>query len=303
MSTRCRAFTLVELLVVIGIIGLLVGLLLPALNKARVISRTAYCLSNLRTIGFAMAMYEDEKKGYFPYPVTSQGKPPGASDTVSDETDVWFNAIDPYLQRIQTDSSRKGVAADRTYSRIKQCIVWQDFPDLHGAAGTSEGSLGETARTFKMNAYLRHGDYTEPIPATTGSIFAKVTDVRHAENFVLIGDGVSLDFTGDVPNQRDSEDFCMGVNDHVDTYPALRHNGRANILFVDGHAISLLLATTTFNLSFTPKSPITTWQAEFIVSKGSFNPEKTLNEQPNVTRNPSMTVEWSEPGILYRGGS
>ncbi|WP_428307716.1 DUF1559 domain-containing protein [Lacipirellula sp.] len=84
--SRVAGFTLVELLVVIAIIGVLVALLLPAVQAAREAARRSTCQNNLKQIGLAMQMHHDAK-GYFPM---------GAA---SGEGSMWSYPLLPYLEQ------------------------------------------------------------------------------------------------------------------------------------------------------------------------------------------------------------
>jgi prepilin-type N-terminal cleavage/methylation domain-containing protein/prepilin-type processing-associated H-X9-DG protein len=72
---RKNGFTLVELLVVIGIIALLISILLPALSKSRKSSQNIYCQNNLKQIGIATKMYANDNKDYYPDGYTLGGAP------------------------------------------------------------------------------------------------------------------------------------------------------------------------------------------------------------------------------------
>jgi prepilin-type N-terminal cleavage/methylation domain-containing protein/prepilin-type processing-associated H-X9-DG protein len=76
MKPRRHAFTLTELLVVMGLIGTLMSLLLPAVGKARAAARSAACLSNLRQMATAWAMYTSENRGrLMPYVFNTPSTP------------------------------------------------------------------------------------------------------------------------------------------------------------------------------------------------------------------------------------
>jgi prepilin-type N-terminal cleavage/methylation domain-containing protein/prepilin-type processing-associated H-X9-DG protein len=85
-----RGFTLVELLVVIGVIALLISMLLPALNRARQSAAALKCASNMRQIGVAMRMYANDNQDSIPYAHMQD-----ATGKLPDTT--WDEAIDKYV--------------------------------------------------------------------------------------------------------------------------------------------------------------------------------------------------------------
>ena len=93
-----RGFTLVELLVVIGIIAVLISVLLPAMAKARASANTVACASNLRQIGQGFTMYvaNNSNKGYLPAPYAN------APEIWPDC--YWYGKLQPYLTQQKSDS-------------------------------------------------------------------------------------------------------------------------------------------------------------------------------------------------------
>src|SRR5688572_3611670 len=75
-KSRRRAFSLVELLVVIGIVSLLIAMLMPVLSAARQASQSTQCLSNLRQMAIAAHQYAIENSGRFPIAYYSGSNPP-----------------------------------------------------------------------------------------------------------------------------------------------------------------------------------------------------------------------------------
>jgi len=134
---RARAFTLVELLVVIGIIAVLIAILLPALNKARRAAQTVACLSNLRQLGNAYMMYVGGNNGFLPYATyPSWGLRP--TDPAWQPTVHWYEFLSPYMgKKVEYDQTQTPWRRTTNYSKvIRNCPAWDidalGIPDIPG---------------------------------------------------------------------------------------------------------------------------------------------------------------------------
>jgi prepilin-type N-terminal cleavage/methylation domain-containing protein len=154
---RAHAFSLVELLVVIGIIAILMGLLLPTLQRARAASRRTVCLSNLRQIGVAIHAYTNDNNGSIPFgpaalPSTTTNFYPVAGTVTS-------------LISLQTgDPVGLGLLLERHLAKTPRVLFCPD-PDQDVAADAELSKVG--IAQAQADFFYRHGSGASLIAATT----------------------------------------------------------------------------------------------------------------------------------------
>lgn len=158
-----RAFTLVELLVVIAIIGVLVALLLPAVQAAREAARRISCTNNIRNVALGVLNYHDSF-GRFPTPASVR---PGSNDSVLTDKRLfrnWAIEILPYIEQQALFDSFQIDELTRLTEDVNEVARGSEIdimlcPSDEGQGNRFEGSSGNWARgNYAMNAYQFWGN-------------------------------------------------------------------------------------------------------------------------------------------------
>jgi prepilin-type N-terminal cleavage/methylation domain-containing protein/prepilin-type processing-associated H-X9-DG protein len=278
-SETKSGFTLVELLVVIGIIALLISILLPSLQAARRQADTVKCLSSLRQIGMAFQFYERDFKGavptvvqYYPDLGTNPMPKPAKSN------DYWIDRLMPYFTK--SGKMNFNITKQQDFDAARKTVFW-GCPAWEGWMGPSSnatykwGGISKYENGYSMNRWPTTeagypADPSKMPPGTeqqmrwTGSYEGKcyrITQWSHPSERMLLCDAnlwllgfnpVSTEGAPIAPQHVLRALASSAGTSNIDyyrhgKYPPLNganfstNGGKVafNVLFVDGHASTL----------------------------------------------------------------
>jgi len=156
LRRRARGFTLVELLVVIAIIGILIALLLPAVQAAREAARRMQCSNHLKQIGLGMQLYH-ESHGVFPYGLTSP-YPGSPLYTGGGPWNGWTVRLFPYIeQKVLADQWDYdiGYAGYNFVANLKQSrLLVFEVPTYRCPSDAPNKCYGESAQPEARSNYV-----------------------------------------------------------------------------------------------------------------------------------------------------
>ena len=218
---RPRAFTLVELLIVIGIIALLVAILLPALSAAREQAKTVQCASNLRQVHMALTMYSYDNNGLIPPVAATIAKPPPLTGNVNP---YWTNFLSPVLQINNWVSVKNYLGS----AAMLTCPTQQ--PGL-AAPQLLRGSYGLNSRMYTPRQ-LGPTTYDRPrwfSYDTQNNTYFGLQKTRNPSEIYLLGDT----YWANVATSSGQPALTYANAD-----PRHRQN-KVNVCFIDGHVSPL----------------------------------------------------------------
>jgi prepilin-type N-terminal cleavage/methylation domain-containing protein len=257
VTSRRRGFTLVELLVVIGIIAIMISLLLPALNQVREKALAIQCASNIKQVFSFCMMYSQENKGHLPRPGINDPYVPNGANRAPTAAELENDRLDLFCQDMPGRMNYEGGVIWRYFQGtevakkgLMLCPSDRGETMSYGCALTRVNHPDGRNFSYSMHAYVadpKDSAWGGPkkLPGIVlGSIRGPSERILFFEElgpndgWCLIlpqgGTGLNCD---DIPTARHQGMRFLNTKRITDpTAAAYRNSGRGNHIFFDGHA-------------------------------------------------------------------
>jgi prepilin-type N-terminal cleavage/methylation domain-containing protein/prepilin-type processing-associated H-X9-DG protein len=247
---RNKGFTLIELLVVIAIISILAAILFPVFARARENARKAVCMSNLKQIGLAVAMYSQDYDETYPI-----------CDFSTTPVTLWYQVIAPYISPT-VPNNRVSVFTCPTAGPINQYSGGYGWNFMGtGSGGTTYNGFGFTSSSWRTPSGTGPVTLSQVSDPSTTIMVTDPASNGYESNGAIANGGTNLSY---IPTLHGGQ---VGPFTGKSPVVAVTAGGGGNYLFADGH-VKFLNASQSYcsimwdvDKDTTPNNPLSHAQA------------------------------------------